>query len=108
MVLRPGRPDPDAAEIDLFLMSCRVLGRGVESAVLSWLVTEVRSQGLRRLIGLVVPSERNAPARSVYRDHGYSAAKEPGVWRLDLEAQTAVQPDWITLVDQVQEASRVA
>ena len=37
------------AVIDPFLLSCRILGRGVETGVLAWLVGEARERGIARL-----------------------------------------------------------
>ncbi|OQY30062.1 MAG: hypothetical protein B6244_02035 [Candidatus Cloacimonetes bacterium 4572_55] len=50
-------------EIDTFLLSCRVLGRGVERAILSYLKELCRERGLERLIVDFFPTERNQPAR---------------------------------------------
>ena len=108
VVLRHDSPDPGGAEIDLFLLSCRILGRGVESAVLSWLADETRQQGFERLVGLVIESERNAPAREIYAQHGYRRGKQPGCWTLDLAGERPALPDWIKLLDHTGEASRVA
>ena len=63
---------------------------------------------VRRLLGVVIPSARNTPARTVYEDHGYRLSSKPGIWSLDLGAERPAPPDWIKLVDHVPEASRVA
>lgn len=54
----------DTAELDTFLMSCRVLGRFVEDQILDHLVKELRSDGLSRLCVTFIPTKKNAPARS--------------------------------------------
>jgi FkbH-like protein len=55
---------PDTAELDTFLMSCRVLGRFVEDQILDHLVKELRSDGLSRLRIKFIPTKKNAPART--------------------------------------------
>ena len=45
--------------IDTWVMSCRVLGREVEQAVLNRLADEAQAAGIRRLIGIYRPTERN-------------------------------------------------
>ncbi len=49
----------DAWEIDTWLMSCRVLGRRVEEAVLAHLAAAARAAGAGALIGRYVPSPKN-------------------------------------------------
>jgi FkbH-like protein len=64
------------ALIDTWLMSCRVLGRGVEAATLDVLVRQVEALGATSLIGLYVPSEKNAMVRDHYNKLGF--VPEPG------------------------------
>jgi FkbH-like protein/FkbM family methyltransferase len=53
----------DRYEVDTFLLSCRVLGRGVEHAILSWLGQRAVGEG-KRLVELVHrPTEKNVPVR---------------------------------------------
>lgn len=74
--------------IDTWLMSCRVLGRGVECAVLNELVGSVRQRGGSRLIGLYRRSERNEIVAGHYEKLGFSYidAREDGssAWSLDI------------------------
>jgi FkbH-like protein len=80
-------------EIDTWLMSCRVLGRGVETAVLKELTETARKLGLRRLIGRYIPTERNAMVRDHYMTLGFKLLEEKPngetIW--ELEASTLVQ-----------------
>jgi FkbH-like protein len=54
----------DAAELDTFLMSCRVMGRFIEDQILDHLVKELRADGLSRLRVPFIPTRKNAPARA--------------------------------------------
>ncbi|HVO61623.1 MAG TPA: amino acid adenylation domain-containing protein [Terriglobales bacterium] len=56
------RVGSDALQVDTFLLSCRVLGRGVEHAMLRRLGEIALSRGLSRVDLEFVPSKRNAPA----------------------------------------------
>ena len=58
-------------EIDLWIMSCRVLGRGVEQAALQWLVERARAAGAKELIGTYIPSSKNGLVREHYRNLGF-------------------------------------
>lgn len=86
----------DTAVIDTFLLSCRVLGRSVESGILGWLCQSLKQRGLRQLIGMFRPTERNAPASQVYAEHGFRQAGD-GRYLLDLEQHALSVPDWFEL-----------
>jgi FkbH-like protein len=95
----------DICEIDTFLLSCRVIGRTVETALLAYLAEEARERGLRRLEGWFLPTKKNAPAREFYREHGFRLLEEkipegvPGeLWTLDLADKTLRCPDWVRLI----------
>ncbi len=57
--------------IDTWLMSCRVLGRKVEEAVLNVLCSEARRRGINQLIGTYIPTERNALVEDHYAKLGF-------------------------------------
>ncbi|HEX8036246.1 MAG TPA: HAD-IIIC family phosphatase [Ktedonobacterales bacterium] len=88
-------------EIDSLLMSCRVLARGVETALLSVLADTARQHGASTLRGVFIPTAKNAPARDFYRDHGFSLIREEQdgtqIWELDLHTATVAPPSWLTL-----------
>jgi FkbH-like protein len=86
----------DSAEVDSLLLSCRVIGRAIETALLSTLVDDAREAGARRLLGRFIPTEKNVPAREFYAAHGFR--DEGDVWVLDLSHQTVASPPWIELV----------
>jgi len=88
-------------EIDSFLMSCRVIGRGVETALLSVLVEQAASQGCKAMRGWFLPTRKNAPCRSFFADHGFALVEEQdggSRWELDLESGARVPaPEWVTV-----------
>jgi FkbH-like protein len=87
---------PDTAELDTFLMSCRVLGRFIEDQILDHIVKELRSEGLSRLCVRFIPTRKNAPARTfVERLSGgvlVSSNAESGVqtWEFDISKTSPV------------------
>jgi FkbH-like protein len=58
-------------EIDTWIMSCRVLGRGVEEAILQHLVQQARAAGIADLIGRYIPTARNGLVRDHFRKLGF-------------------------------------
>ena len=90
----------EVCEIDSFLLSCRVIGRTVETALLAHLASDARVRGAQRLQGWFLPTQKNAPAREFYREHGFEAGEPAGdgvLWILDLTAKQIRTPDWIHL-----------
>ena len=84
-------------DIDTWLMSCRVLGRKVEQAVLQELVDQARQRGIRRLIGTYLPTEKNRLVEDHYAKLGFTKlddlANGGTVWSLDVDAaQTVTLP----------------
>lgn len=74
--------DGEVAELDTFLMSCRVLGRSAETAMLADLVERLRAVGVTRLRASYVPTERNGPCRMMLPLHGFRLLDEDdrGTW----------------------------
>ena len=65
-------------EVDSFLMSCRVLGRGVETALLSTIVDDAAAAGARRVRGRYLPTPKNGQVADFYERHGFEAAEADG------------------------------
>ncbi len=63
---------PGTMLIDTWLMSCRVLGRQVESTTLNLVAAEARSMGAHKLVGEYIPTKKNGMVRSHYEDLGFS------------------------------------
>ncbi len=88
------------AEIDTFLLSCRVIGRTVETAILHHIAGQARERGAKTLRGWFLPTKKNAPSQDFYGRHGFSAVsrEETGtLWERDL-AEPLPCPEWIRLV----------
>jgi FkbH-like protein len=89
-------------EIDTLLMSCRVIGRTVETAILSFLSDRARGRGVERLQGWFVPTKKNDLVKEFYPAHGFRVQKQEqdgrSLWSLDLSKDPLACPEWITLV----------
>lgn len=68
----------EAGEVHVrnLVMSCRVLGRGVETAVLASVIGRARSAGATRVVGWYRPSPRNGGVADLYPRHAFTAATE--------------------------------
>ncbi len=91
----------EQCEIDTFLLSCRVIGRTVETALLAHLAKSAAERGCKRLQGWFLPTRKNAPARDFYSDHGFellAQSCEGSLWSLDLTQQEVAFPTWVKLI----------
>lgn len=70
--------------IENWLMSCRVLKRGMEAFVLNQLVQWARENGFSALVGAYIPTSKNELVKNHYRDLGFVSENE--FWLLDLAA----------------------
>ena len=64
------RYEGTSCRIDTFLLSCRVIGRGIERAMLSVASTSGRGHGAKTLIGEFFTTAKNAPAAGFYETAG--------------------------------------
>jgi FkbH-like protein len=62
----------DVVQLDLWLMSCRVLKREMELAMFDALVLECQKHGIRKIVGLYVPSKKNSMVAGHYASLGFS------------------------------------
>jgi len=85
----------DVAHIDTLLLSCRVIGRSAETALLSSIVHWARDRGLRHVQGEFIPTSKNAPAADFYPRHGFAqvAVTATGsTWRLNTAVHDVAWP----------------
>jgi FkbH-like protein len=94
VICRPHGPSVWA--IDTWLMSCRVLGRKVEQMVLREILHHARQSGIRTLVGMYLPTEKNALVRDHYRKLGFDALEDRSdgatVWSLGAATEPAAGP----------------
>jgi FkbH-like protein len=67
---------PEAWEIDTWLMSCRVLGRGVEHMSLRELLHHARAAGVKKLKAVYYPTEKNKLVLDHYSKLGFTKTEE--------------------------------
>lgn len=99
------RPEgKDAFLVDLWLMSCRVMSRTVENAIVADLAARLTRLGARRLIGRYIPTAKNAPVRDLYDRLGFAALPQQGderAYQLRLDTPFAAATPHIRVSDRV-------
>ncbi|MET9565851.1 SDR family NAD(P)-dependent oxidoreductase [Streptomyces tauricus] len=87
-------PGDDTVVLDSFLMSCRVLGRGVEHTLLSRLGVAARDDGARFLEAVYRPTAKNEPARACLESVAaeYATAQDDGsvTYRMPVDHTAAI------------------
>lgn len=66
----------DELHMELWLMSCRVLKRDMEFAMMDELVDKARSAGIKKLIGYYYPTAKNAMVKDFYGLQGFTKISE--------------------------------
>ena len=73
---RIGGEKREELHMELWLMSCRVLKRDMEFAMMDELVEKARNTGIKKLIGYYYPTSKNAMVKEFYALQGFSKISE--------------------------------
>ena len=69
--------------IDTFLLSCRIMGRGVEEIMMNQIIEKAKLSGIKRLKGEFIPTSKNKPAENFYEKLGFKKENEFWVFNTD-------------------------
>lgn len=90
------RDDGASYAIDTWLMSCRVLGRRLEEAILDRLVEDALADGKSSIMGTYIPTKKNMMVKNHYATLGFSAVETrpdgTSTWRLDVAGYAPKSP----------------
>ena len=86
-----GHINGSVLDMDLWIMSCRVLKRDMEFAMMDGLVERAKKAGLSKIIGYYYPTAKNNMVRDFYDRMGFTKVSEDDggntVWEFDLEKE---------------------
>ena len=71
IVITKDRQNLSNAKLKLYLLSCRVLGRGIEKLCLSWIIDYTKVLNFRTLTGKLIKNNKNLPVQSLFNDFGF-------------------------------------
>ena len=82
----------DTLEVDTFLMSCRVLQRGVEQYAMNHIVEYARANHFKSIIGRYIPTAKNSMVQEFFGQFGFERDAHGGTedgasgtqWRLEV------------------------
>lgn len=82
--------------IRLWLMSCRVLKRELEDAMMNVLVAAASDKGINSIIGYYYKTAKNGMVKDFYQDMGFELSSQDGqgntIWRLNTGSYKAKKP----------------
>jgi FkbH-like protein len=90
------------------LMSCRVLGRGAESAALRFVLATAARAGASEVSADYIVTPKNAKYRDFYPSNGFAFHSQDGdtvIFRHDLQTVAPADP-WITVTAAIEEAAQ--
>ncbi len=99
-----GRIDGDVCHMDLWLMSCRVLKRDMEYAMMDSLVSKCIVAGVVKIRGYYYPTSKNGMVKQFYETMGFSLVSESPegtVWSFDIEKSYTKQNKYIQVEVEV-------
>ena len=71
--------------IDTFLLSCRIMGRGVENGILSQILIDAKHNGVEEIRANFIPTQKNKPAENFLPDFGFQKEGDNWIYKLNNE-----------------------
>ena len=98
-----GHKEKESFHIDLWLMSCRVLKRDMEYAMMDVLVEKCREHKITELVGYYYPTAKNKMVKDFYGLQGFEKVSEGevgnAVWKFQIEETYTNKNNYIKVVD---------
>ena len=69
--------------IDTFLLSCRIMGRGIEDAILSQILKDAKQNGVEEVRAKFIPTEKNKPSENFLSDFGFKKQENFWIYKLN-------------------------
>jgi FkbH-like protein len=88
--------------IDTFLLSCRVIGRTVEDALLGYAVRDLKELGATCITGEYIPTAKNGIVENLYGKLDFTpkdSDENRTTWALDLNQKSITVPEWFEITD---------
>lgn len=69
--------------LDTFLLSCRIIGRGIEEGILGKIIEMAKKEGVKKIKAQFIPTQKNKPAENFLSNYGFQ--KEGKYWIFSLQ-----------------------
>ncbi|MBM6715491.1 HAD-IIIC family phosphatase [Gemmiger formicilis] len=91
-----GQSEGETLHLRLWLMSCRVLKRGMEDAMMDAVVADAAARGLKTIRGYYYPTAKNGMVKEFYAGMGFAKVDEDAdgntTWELSVEGYSPRHP----------------
>ncbi|MFH1073034.1 MAG: hypothetical protein V1743_06410 [Nanoarchaeota archaeon] len=94
----------DSWEIDTLLLSCRIIGRDVEKAILAYIAQLAQKEKLKKLLGAFTPTEKNSLVKDFYPGNHFTKKGE-GIFEI-ADFTLLKMPGHLTLLQPKSPATR--
>tara|TARA_Y100000590_G_scaffold84154_1_gene93989 strand:+ start:696 stop:2444 length:1749 start_codon:yes stop_codon:yes gene_type:complete len=74
--------------IDTFLLSCRIMGRRIENAILTEIIKDAKANGINEIRANFFPTAKNKPAENFLSDFGFK--QKDDYWFYDLNNEIKI------------------
>ena len=68
--------------IDTFLMSCRIMGRDIESGIFGYIVNRAKKENVKKILATYIPTSRNKPVEDLLSKMKFSEIND--IWEFDV------------------------
>ncbi len=89
------KQDSETLFVSEWLMSCRVLKRGMEEFIVNKMVETAKNHGFKKIIGEYIPTPKNAMVKDLYETMGFTRVEET-----QFEADVAAFPFHKTYISE--------
>ena len=97
-----GNMDGEVCNIDLWLMSCRVLKRDMEYAMMDELVRHCLANGVKIIRGFYYPTQKNGMVREFFGLQGFTKVSEDSegntVWEFEIPESYSLKNHYIEIM----------
>ncbi len=94
-----GRVWEETLHLDVWLMSCRVFKREMEFAMFDALVEECQTRGIRKIVGVYIPTKKNSIVADHYANIGFTrvdgTSQDREFWHYDVPRVYSAKTQYI-------------
>ncbi|MBT4731539.1 HAD-IIIC family phosphatase [Candidatus Woesearchaeota archaeon] len=86
--------------LELLLLSCRVLGRGIECGFFGWWLEKSSRMGMDTLVGKVKCTSRNTPVHKLFKKNGFYKKSNSSEWFADIKDSKIKISKWVHITEK--------
>jgi len=84
------KDNPIEWTIDTFLLSCRIMGRGIEQGILGYILEQAKAAGVNKVKGQYIPTKKNKPCEEFLAENGF--VQEGDYWVYEMDKPIKIPP----------------